>query len=191
MYAVCLAAVASARGRHTSIHRRLVGCTAVLLVTSLGAASTATATSTARPEYPAVISEWNAIAVNTFVGDTKKTPAETPLYMGFVQAAVYNAVVGIEGRYEPYRFDARAPRGASAQAAAVAAAHKVLVTYAPDAQATLDAAYANSLANIRDGKAKTRGIAFGTLAADDLIAMRAKDGRNAPVQFTQPPAPGV
>ncbi len=66
-------------------------------------------------EDPTVISEWNAIAVTTLSADTTKVPQETPLYMGFVQAAVYNAVVGIEGRYEPYRFDARAPRGASAR----------------------------------------------------------------------------
>jgi hypothetical protein len=73
----------------------------------------------------------------------------------------------------------------------VAAAHDVLVTYSPYAQATLDAAYSTSLAQIPDGKAKTRGIAFGTLAANTLIAMRTNDGRNAPVFFTQTPAPGV
>jgi hypothetical protein len=68
-------------------------------------------------------------------------------------------VVGIEGRYEPYRFRAHAPHGGSSQAAAVTAAHKVLVTYSPISQhATLDAAYTASLAEIRDGKAKTRGI---------------------------------
>jgi hypothetical protein len=100
-------------------------------------------------------------------------------------------VVGVEGRYEPYRFRARAPRGTSAQAAAVAAAHKVLVTYVPSAQADLDAAYAASLARIPDGRAKTRGITFGTRAADNLIRLRADDGRNAPIEFTQPPAPGV
>jgi hypothetical protein len=111
--------------------------------------------------------------------------------MGFVQAAVYDAVVGVEGRYAPYRFHAHAPHGTSAQAAAVAAAHKVLVTYVPSAQASLDAAYAASLAKLPDGKAKTRGIAFGTRAADHLIRLRANDGRNAPILFTQPPAPGV
>jgi hypothetical protein len=36
--------------------------------------------------------------------------------MGFVQAAVHDAVVGVEGRYEPYRFNAHAPHGTSAQA---------------------------------------------------------------------------
>jgi hypothetical protein len=191
MRATFSAAVTSTRSRQIPTRLRLFACTAVLLVTFLGVASSATAKATVRAEDPSVISAWNALAIATFGADPTKVPQETPLYMGFVQAAVYDAVVGIEGRYEPYRFDARAPRGTSAQAAAVAAAHKVLVTYSPYARANLDAAYAMSLAQIRDGKAKTRGIAFGTLAADNLIAMRANDGRNAPVQFTQPPAAGV
>jgi hypothetical protein len=140
---------------------------------------------------PAIISDWNEIAVATLVGDTTTQPIEDILYMGFVQAAVYNAAVGIEGRYEPYRFHAHAPRGASAQAAAIAAAHKVLVTYVPSAQADLDARYAASLAQIPDGTAKTQGIAFGSRAADSLIQLRTHDSRNAPVLFTQPPAPGV
>ena len=134
----------------------------MLVLAPLGATQTATAATTAGD--PMVISDWNALAVTTFGADPAKAPQETPLYVGFVQAAVYNAVVGIDGRYQPYRFHARAPRGASAQAAAVAAAHKVLVNYSPYAQSALDAAYATSLAQIPDGKAKTRGIAFGTLA---------------------------
>ena len=178
-------------GPRTLSRRWLVACAAVLLLISLGATSTATAATPASAGDPTVISDWNALAATTFTNDPAKVPQETPLYMGFVQAAVYDAVVGIDRRYEPYRFDARAPHRTSAQAAAVAAAHKVLVTYSPYAHATLDAAYAAALAQIPDGKAKTRGIAFGTLAADNLIAMRANDGRNAPVLFTQPPAPGV
>jgi hypothetical protein len=154
-----------------------------------------TATATVTPSAasagdPTVISDWNAIAVATLSADTTKQPVEDILYMAFVQAAVYNAVVGVEGRYAPYRFHAHAPRGTSAQAAAVAAAHKILVTYVPSAQATLDADYAASLAKLPDGTAKTRGIAFGTRAADSLIRLRAHDGRNAPILFTQPPAPG-
>ena len=160
-----------------------------MALTPFAVASTATAATTT--DDPSVISDWNALAMTTFSGDTTKAPQEIPLYMGFVQAAVYNAVVGIEGRYEPYRFHAHARRGSSSQAAAVAAAHEVLVTYSPYARPTLDAAYVTALAQIPDGKAKTRGVAFGTLAADRLIAMRADDGRNAPILFTQAPAPGV
>ena len=98
---------------------------------------------------PTVITDWNAIAVSTLAGDTTKTPVEAILYMAFVHAAVYDAVVGIDGRYAPYRFHAHAPHRASAQAAAVAAAHKILVTYSPYAQAKLDSDYAASLALAR------------------------------------------
>ena len=191
MCAVFRCVVAWMAGWHTRSRRWLVACAAVVVLTPLGATSTVTAATAARTGDPSVISDWNAIALTTFGGDPTKLPQETPLYVAFVQAAVYDAVVGIDGRYTPYRFHARAPHGTSDQAAAVAAAHQVLVTYSPYAQATLDAAYATALAQIPDGKAKTNGVAFGTRAADNLIAMRANDGRNAPVLFTQPPGPGV
>jgi hypothetical protein len=182
----------STRRRHAQIRSWLAALAAAALLTTL---ATTTATATAAPaaaaDDPTVISDWNALAVTTLAGDTTKAPVEAILYMAFVHAAVYDAVVGVEGRYEPYRFHARAPRGTSAQAAAVAAAHKVLVTYVPSAQAALDTAYAASLAQLPDGKAKTRGITFGTRAAEHLIRLRANDGRNAPIQFTRAPAPGV
>jgi hypothetical protein len=167
------------------------GAAVLLIIVTVGTATAATTPSLAPAGDPTVISDWNAIAVTTLAGDTTKQPVEDILYMGFVQAAVYNAVVGVDGRYAPYRFNAHAPRGASDQAAAVAAAHQVLVTYVPSAEATLDADYATSLAQIPDGKAKTQGIAFGTRAADSVIRSRAHDGRNAPIFFTQPEAPGV
>jgi hypothetical protein len=67
----------------------------------------------------------------------------------------------------------------------------VLVTYFSYAQTTLDADYAASLAQIPDGKAKTNGIGYGIRAADNLIRLRAHDGRDEPILFTQPAAPGV
>ena len=183
----------STRRRQLPTRSWLAAFTAALLLVALAAgAATAATPATATTDSAKVITDWNAIAVTTLLGDTSKQVVEDFLYMGFVQAAVYDAVVGVEGRYEPYQFHARAPRGTSAQAAAVAAAHRVLVTYVPSAQASLDAAYAASLAQIPDGEAKTHGIAFGTRAADHLIRLRANDGRNDPtILFTQPPAPGV
>jgi hypothetical protein len=179
------------------VRRWLAACAAALLLISLVVVAPATATgkdqaTTHTSGNPAVISEWNKIAEDTLLGNTATSVLEDFLYMGFMHAAIYNAVVGIEGGYEPYRFRAHAPHSASSQAAAVAAAHKVLVTYSPATQhPALDAFYAASLAEIPDGMAKTRGVAFGELAADTLIAQRADDGRNAPILFTQSPAPGV
>ncbi|MDG4827669.1 vanadium-dependent haloperoxidase [Asanoa sp. WMMD1127] len=163
----------------------------LVLVCALVLASVAAPAAASSRDDPAVVAEWNAIAVTTLVGDPTRSQPEGLLYMGFVHAAVYNAVVGITGGYEPYRFRARAPHRASAPAAAVAAAHRVLVTYSPAASSTLDAAYAASLSRIPDGPAKAAGVAFGELAADTLIRQRADDGRNAPVSYTRPPAPGV
>jgi hypothetical protein len=143
---------------------------------------------------PAAVLDWNAIGLSTILGDTSKAGIESYTYLAFMHAAVYNAVVGIEGGYRPYRFRARAPHRASSEAAAVAAAHKILVTYSPYATATLDAAYTASLAGIPDGGAKREGVEYGELAADTLIAQRVGDGRNDPaIQWveTPNPAPGV
>ena len=190
------AAVPPGRAPRRLLRQRRWGAVtaAAVLGIGIGIPGTSFASSTpvtAPASDPAVVSEWNEIAVAALVGDMATQPVEDILYMGFVQAAVYDAVVGVEGRYVPYRFHAHAPRGASAQAAAVAAAHQVLVTYVPSARATLDARYAASLAQIPGGTTKTQGIAFGTRAADSVIRLRAHDGRNADIQFTQPLGPGV
>jgi hypothetical protein len=141
---------------HLGFRRWLVTGTAAILLTSLVVTAPATATANDRaakhPGDPTVISEWNAIALTTLGADPTKAPIEAYNYVGFMHAAVYNAVVGIEGRYEPYRFHARAPHRASSQAAAVAAAHTVLVTYSPYATDTLNDAYAASLEQIPDDK---------------------------------------
>ena len=78
---------------------------------------------------PAVITDWNATAVGTIVTDAGKGGGEAFLSLGFAQAAVYNAVNGITRRYELYKWDVDGPPGASPQAAAAAAANRVLLTY--------------------------------------------------------------
>jgi hypothetical protein len=138
-----------------------------------------------------VIADWNATAVATIAGDAAKGPAEAYVYFAFTQLAVYNAVVGITGDYEQYRWRRRAPSGASPEAAAAAAGHELLMTYFPASQARLDAALTASLANVPDGPAEDRGVAYGVAAADRIVDLRADDGRNAPLEFTMPVGPGV
>jgi hypothetical protein len=179
-------------GRRHHHRRRLIGFgVAVVLAAPLCAGTAHAVAGTGPVENAAVVSDWNATAVTTLSGDTSKAPQEAPLYLAFVHAAIYDAVIGVEGGYQPYLFDDRAPAGTSATAAAAAAAHKILETYSPYAQSALDAALAASLAGIPDGTAKTDGAAFGEKVAQELIDLRAHDGRNAPVFFTKPPAPGV
>jgi hypothetical protein len=142
---------------------------------------------------PAVITTWNSIAVRTIAGPAPlgagKANAEAFLWYSFVHAAVYNAVVGITGDYELYKWSEGAPKGASPQAAAATAAHAVLRTYfgGPAAIASrLDADLATSLGQIPDGMSKEQGIQYGRRAADRLNSLRVGDGRSAPVRYNPP-----
>ena len=139
-----------------------------------------------------VVLEWNQIAVTTMLTPPAATPFGQARFASIVQLAVFEAVNAITRDYQPYLGTVTAPAGASAQAAAVAAAHAVLKTYFSGSAATLDAARATSLAAIPDGQAKTDGIATGEAAAAAMIKLRANDG-STPLT-TNPPgtaAPGV
>jgi membrane-associated phospholipid phosphatase len=136
--------------------------------------------------------DWNVIAVDTAVANGQN-PFAQARFAAIVQVAVFEAVNAITGDYRSYLGSIVAPHGASANAAAVQAAYRVLSTYfpAPASASTLDAARASSLASIPDGQAKIDGIATGDAAAYALIALRANDG-SSPAQFKipGPPVPG-
>ncbi|MDT4974499.1 MAG: hypothetical protein QOG98_257 [Pseudonocardiales bacterium] len=181
----------SRQRRRKPLRFLFVAAISLTLAVPLSVGSAGATGRSAPVDNPSVLSDWNSLAVATIAGDATKKPQETFLYQAFMNAAMYNAVVGVKGRYEPYRFDERARRGTSATAAAAAAAHKILETYSPYAQSTLDTALAASLAGLPDGSAKTNGISFGERAAEALITQQANDGRNGPTLFTKAPAPGV
>jgi hypothetical protein len=128
--------------------------------------------------------------VNTLIAQGQ-SPYAQARYMAITQLAVFEAVNAITGEYQPYLGTVVAPAGASPDAAAAAAAYAVLKNYFP-AAATLDPAYAASLAAIPNGPAKDSGIATGQAAAAKMIASRAADG-SSPPQFSVPAStdPGV
>ena len=67
----------------------------------------------------------------------------------------------------------------------------MLLEYFPASQGRLDAALAAGLAEARWSRRRTQGIRYGERVAYWLIELREDDGRNAPVTFDVPPAPGV
>jgi hypothetical protein len=128
-----------------------------------------------------VVIEWNAIMQSAVA---PQNPFAQARFAAITQIAVFEAVNAITQEFQPYLGTITAPPGASAEAAAVAAAYRVLKTYFP-MDPTLDSALAASLAAIPNGQAKTDGIGVGEAAAVALIARRAADG-SAPPQFHQP-----
>jgi hypothetical protein len=131
-----------------------------------------------------VVLDWNSITLNTIGA---QNPFAQARFAAITHTAVFEAVNAITGEYEPYLGTITAPPGASAEAAAVAAAHRVLSNYFPLSAATLDAARATSLAAIPNGQAKNDGIAVGEAAAAAMVANRASDG-SATAQFYIPPS---
>jgi hypothetical protein len=136
-----------------------------------------------------VVLDWNAIMQSTV---SAQPPFPQARFAAITQLAVFEAVNAITRDYKPYLGTITASPGASAEAAAIAAAHAVLKNYFPASTASLDTASATSLAAIPDSPAKTAGIAVGEAAAAAMIAARANDG-SSPSAFYLPSSsdPGV
>jgi hypothetical protein len=138
-----------------------------------------------------VVVQWNGIASTTIVTNAKEPSTASAVWFAYAQLAVYDAVNAIDRRFQPYLFTTTAPVGASKDAAAVAAAHRVLVTYFPSQQASLDAQFASSLAAISDTSANiSAGVAVGEASAQALIAARANDGLLANITYNPLVGPG-
>jgi hypothetical protein len=179
----------------------------VVAVTALAVAATAGTAPEAGAALPPgnTVAQWNKIAEDTVVG-SGAFQSEGFIYMGYASTAVYNAVVAIEGGYEPLDSAITAPAGASVDCAVVEAAYRTLRYYFssfPVLVANLDANYVEALSpsNLNgctaDGGA---GTAVGLAAANEVIYNRTTgpnpDGRMTPIGVTSsfptlPPGPGV
>jgi hypothetical protein len=151
------------------------------------------------------VEQWNKIAEDTVAG-SGAFQAEGFIYTAYASTAVYNAVVAIEGKYEPLDSTITAPAGSSVDCAVVEAAYRTLRYYFssfPVLVANLDGDYAEALSPSNldgctgDGGA---GTGVGRAAADEVIYERTTgpnpDGRETPIGVTSsfpglPPGPGV
>jgi len=137
---------------------------------------------------------WNQTMIQAL--ETAKTPPPPAMRAAaIVAASVFDAVDSVTHRYTAFHVDAAAPRGTSATAAAVAAAHEALVRLFPAQQATFDSALAASVAALSDGgppaPAVQRGLTWGAAVADATVDWRAGDGFSAAVPpYVGSPDPG-
>ena len=132
---------------------------------------------------------WNAQSLAVTLAEPLNPPLEGR-NIAIESAAVYDAVISIIPRFEPYAVRVRVRRPASVAAAADAAAHAVMTALYPDQQASLDAFEATQLAAIPDGPAKSSGQAAGEAAAAAILALRANDHSGDTVPYTPGTAPG-
>jgi len=135
---------------------------------------------------PDPVLEWIGVINNAVIaGGT--TPLATSRVVALVSASVFDAVNGIDPRFQSVHVRADAPHHASQRAAAIQAAYAILFKLYPAQDATLLTPHRNaSLAALAaDEKASSiaAGIAWGQTVADAIWAWRLTDG------FTPAPAP--
>lgn len=139
-----------------------------------------------------VVSDWNAIASTAIVKNGGKGSTPSGVWFAYTSIAVYDAVNAITGQYRTFYYSGAASPDASVDAAAVAAAHRILVNYFPAQQNDLDARFMGALSNMNAGSgARDLGVAVGEAAAAAVIAARTGDGLEANVPYTPGSGPGA
>ena len=143
------------------------------------------AASLATPAWADEVLDWNELMFRAGL-----VAATSPLNMSrvaaIVQAAVFDAVNGIDRRYTPVHVAPAGPAGASREAAAAKAAYTALVALYPTQKAVFDARLAVSLAELgtrQSPAAIASGAAWGVTVANAIVAWRNTDG------FTPAPPP--
>ena len=143
------------------------------------------------------VTDWNKILLQALITPPAVAAPLAQRPAAIVQAAVFDAVNGIERQYKPLSVIPAAPAGASARAAAVQAAYVSLVHLFPAQSATFDQQRTISLAAITNGPLSEnsdsvqRGIDWGQAVADAIWELRSTDGfANAPPPFRGGTAPG-
>src|SRR5260370_22826774 len=81
-----------------------------------------------------VVTDGNSAALDAVRND-KTPPRKASRALAILHAAIYDAVNGIRRTHQPYLIGGQVPASASVEAAASAAAHKVLVSLYPGQQA--------------------------------------------------------
>jgi hypothetical protein len=123
------------------------------------------------------VTDWNQVMLlATLTAPVTPAPVTTRV-SAIVQAAVFDAVNGIDRRYTPIYVPASAAPGTSKSAAAVQAAYATLLKLYPDQKAKFDQQRAASLAAIADSSdAVQQGLTWGQNVADQIWAWRSGDG---------------
>jgi hypothetical protein len=165
--------------------------TVALLCASLTFQGTGSARALSEASEPDQVIQWNRTLLQILQTPGAQPPTVHPTRsMAIVHLAIYDAVNAIRRGHAPYLV-LHAPRSASPDAAAAAAARTALLSLFPTQQSIIDAKYQDSLSQIGDGAHVRQGIRVGEDAANAILAARADDGSDStPSAYVPQPGPG-
>jgi hypothetical protein len=130
--------------------------------------------------------DWIQITNDTAISSASN-PLVTARLLSLVSASVFDAVNGIDPRYQSILVRPNAPRHSSARAAAIQAAYSILVKAYPALTASLTTRRDASIAALATENMRSiqAGVTWGQFVADTVWSLRSTDG------FAPPPPPFV
>ena len=150
-------------------------CSALLMLSVVMLAAGPLPVSAAAPD---TVLEWIGV-MNTTVLAGGTNPLVTSRVVALVSASVFDAINGIDPRFQPLHVRPAAPHNASERAAAIQAAYVILVDLYPLQSMTLKAqrdASIAALASTEKPHSIAAGVAWGQTVADAIWAWRMTDG---------------
>jgi hypothetical protein len=132
---------------------------------------------------------WNALLLDAIRAETTP-PTLASRNLAILHTAIYDAVNSVERTHQPYRFLLPPDGEASAEAAAVGAAHSVLVILHGSVRAHFDAAYEQFVASTAHSAGLTNGLQLGRLIGSLTVSSRSADGASTQIPYIPNDAPG-
>jgi hypothetical protein len=139
---------------------------------------------------PDAVLRWNEVALQAIRAD-RTPPPVAARNLAIMHLAIYDAMMAIERTHQPYLLDLTAPAGASAEAAAVAAAHRTLIALFPKQRETFDLIAASCWADMPRGAECGDGATLGRFVAERMLEARCNDGADYFGRYTPNSGPGV
>ncbi|MEX0678397.1 MAG: chloroperoxidase [Pirellulales bacterium] len=140
--------------------------------------------------------DWNAVSLDAIKNDydvgghpDQGGPGRSARALAIVHVAMHDAVMAIDGEYMPLVFRFPAVAGTSLDAAVSQAAHDTLAALFPQQRSMFDAALATSLLGI-PARSGNLGVQLGSFVARVVLAARANDGADGPMDYTPGTQPG-
>ncbi|MFN0303774.1 MAG: vanadium-dependent haloperoxidase [Burkholderiales bacterium] len=184
---------------HTSWRAIVAGLLNVAAAASLGAALASPAPAIAKDAVGArhphrqinTVVHWNSVVEAAFTPSQGTNPMAQSRTLSILHASMHDALNAIDRRYASYTPGLAAAPKASPDAAVAAAAREVLLRLLPEQATLVETAYRSALVNVRDGQAKTTGIATGQAAALATMNRRRDDGADrAAIPYVANPVAG-
>lgn len=132
---------------------------------------------------------WNEAALQAIMAE-KTAPPQAARHLAMMHAAMFDAVNSIRRTHRSFEVDARAEPDSSPEAAAMGAAHRVLVGLYPTRSKELDAILRSMVAGLPDREAVDRGLTLGKYVGKEVLYWRAEDGSDREVRYTPSGEPG-